>query len=267
MIEGVIPEGTKRNTRYAVGLFKKWLEENYGNGDFEQLNEENLNTLLAQFYAEVRSEKGDFLSKSTLVTIRSGIQRHLDSPPYNKNFGICSNPAFAYSNKMFATVVKRCKQEGNDKTKHHAIIPDEDMKKILSAKAFNLQNPKDLQLKVFFDIQYYFARRGRENLRNLKKSHFTTATDDSGKRFVEMTINESTKNHPTSDENVQTHRMYETGKTNCPVQSFLLYIEKLDPETPHFYCQAKYGKKFDPETEKVWFSKNPLGKNTLGSLM
>ena len=51
------------------------------------------------------------------------------------------------------------------------------------------------------------------------------------------------------------------------MQSFLLYIEKLDPETPHFYCQAKYGKKFDPETEKVWFSKNPLGKNTLGSLM
>ena len=267
MIEGVIPEGTKRNTRYAVSLFKKWLTENYGNDDFEQLTEENLNTLLTQFYAEVRSEKGEYLSKSTLVTIRSGIQRHLDSPPFNRNFGICSNPAFAYSNKMFATVVKRCKQEGNDKTKHHAVIPDCDMKKVLAEDAFDLQSPRGLQMKVFFDIQYYFARRGRENLRNLKKSHFTTATDDSGKQYIEMAINESTKNHPTSDDNIQRHRMYETQKTNCPVKSFLLYVERLDPEIPHFYCQAKYGKKFDPTTENIWYSKNPLGINTLGTLM
>ena len=267
LINGVIPEGTKRNTRYAVNLLKKWLMENYGEDNFEDLDEENLNNLLAQFYMEVRTEKGEFLSKSTFVTIRAGIQRHLDGPPFNKNFGITTNPAFAYSNRLFASMIKKCKLEGKDTSRHHPVIPYSDLEKILAVDAFNIQNPEELQMKVFFDLQYFFARRGRENLRNLKPSHFKTGIDDAGVRYVEMAINESTKNHPTTDDNIQKHRMYETKEPNCPVHSFNLYISKLEPQSPQFYCKRKTGEKFHPSSDEIWYTKVPLGINTLGNMM
>ena len=52
LINGVIPEGTKRNTRYAVNLLKKWLMENYGEDNFEDLDEENFR--FWRLYPDVR---------------------------------------------------------------------------------------------------------------------------------------------------------------------------------------------------------------------
>ena len=104
ILETVVPENTKKNTKYAVSLFKKWLVENFQDDSFEELTDHNLNELLLVFYPEIRSETGQRLSKSTMVGIRSGISRYLESPPYNRNVCISSNPEFATSNKMFFSV-------------------------------------------------------------------------------------------------------------------------------------------------------------------
>ena len=66
----------------SVNLLKKRLNENYGNDHFEALVEQNLNEMLAQFYMEVRTEKGEFFIKINPcdMTIRAGISRFLDSP-------------------------------------------------------------------------------------------------------------------------------------------------------------------------------------------
>ena len=81
ILETVVPQNTKKNTKYAVTLFKKWLVENYQDDSFEELTDQNLNELLLVFYPEIRSETGQRLSKSTMVGIRSGISRYLESPP------------------------------------------------------------------------------------------------------------------------------------------------------------------------------------------
>ena len=44
--------------------------------------------------------------------------------------------------------------------------------------SFDLDNPDQLQEKVFFDIMLQFARRGREELRELKTNSFEIRTDD-----------------------------------------------------------------------------------------
>jgi len=199
ILKNVVPGNTVRNTKYAVKLFKSWLADNYHDDDFEQLTDENLNQLLTIFYAEVRSEKGERLSPSTMNTIRCGIIRHLEAPPFKRNISLYNNPLYASSNKMFFSVIKKIKEEGGDMTKHYPSIEDKDLQRILSHDAFDLENPKDLMLKVFFDIQYNFARRGRENLRELKPSYFAFKSDDSGREYAELKVNESTKNHQTHD--------------------------------------------------------------------
>jgi len=52
--------------------------------------------------------------------------------------------------------------------------------------------------QVFVDIMIHFARRGRENLRDLTRSHFAAAVDGSGTRYIYLG-DEKTKNHQDDD--------------------------------------------------------------------
>lgn len=53
----------------------------------------------------------------------------------------------------------------------------------------------------------HFGRRGRENLRQLKRSDFAISTDATGDRYVYLT-DERTKNHQDDDGGAE-GRMYE----------------------------------------------------------
>ena len=83
-----------------------------------------------------------------------------------------------------------------------------------------------------------------------------------------MAINEYTKNHQTTNENIQKHWMYETKEPYCPVNSFLKYVSKLEPNSSKFFCERKTGgSNFKPFLEEIWYTKIPLGINKLGNLM
>jgi hypothetical protein len=74
-----------------------------------------------------------------------------------------------------------------------------------------------------------FCSRGRQNLRQLKKSHFAVMVDASGKRFVTKVVDELTKNHRENDEAEQGGIMYATDGPFCPVASFDKYLRHLKP--------------------------------------
>ena len=107
-----------------------------------------------------------------------------------------SNQEFHRSNQIFIGVLKKLTRDGLYKTKHYAPIAEADLDKFRKCNVFNVDQPKTLQRKVWFDIALTFARRGRENLQYLKKDAFTFKKDDTGLEYVEMTYNEATKNHP-----------------------------------------------------------------------
>jgi hypothetical protein len=60
-------------------------------------------------------------------------------------------------------------------------------------KSFNLDVPNDLQNKVFVDFMLFYCNRGRENLRELKKTDFTF--HGSGDNKYIALRDHSTKNH------------------------------------------------------------------------
>ena len=72
-----------------------------------------------------------------------------------------------------------------------------------------------------------FCRRGRQNLRQLKKSPFRVFKDASGKNYVAKVVDELTKNHRENDK--EGGMMYETEGPFCPVASFEKYLQHLKP--------------------------------------
>jgi hypothetical protein len=48
----------------------------------------------------VRNKTGENYGKSTLLGLRSGIERHLNYPPHNRGIKFSKNPAFMKSNMI-----------------------------------------------------------------------------------------------------------------------------------------------------------------------
>ena len=77
-----------------------------------------------------------------------------------------------------------------------------------------------------------FCRRGRQNLRELKKTDFSFRTDGKGERYVCKTTDELTKNRREDDEGLhEGGTMFEKTGPHCPVASFEKYLQHLNPKT------------------------------------
>lgn len=114
--------------------------------------------------------------------------------------------------------------------------------------------------KVFVDFNIYFCNRGRENLRDIKKSDFIFDENDN---FIVMR-DVVTKNHKgdVADEESQGGRIYKTGKTSCPFLLFQKYLSVLHPDSSVFFQRPKL--RINSEST-VWYDNSPLGCNTLGT--
>ena len=68
---------------------------------FEDLPKEELAELLKRFYGTVLSKNGKQYSKSCLINIHSGINRHLVNPPHKKTINLMEDTEFLQANKVF----------------------------------------------------------------------------------------------------------------------------------------------------------------------
>ena len=158
---------THNVTKMAFNILESYLTERKLSIDFKTVTASRLNDVLKRFYVEVRKLNGELYSKSTLISIRFGIQRKLQE--IRKDINIIDSDEFKSCNEIFRTQCVFLKKEGLAKVNHKQPILSEDMKKLYQSNVFNLENPKSLQRKVFFDVMLFFCRRGRENLRTMKK--------------------------------------------------------------------------------------------------
>ena len=84
-------------------------------------------------------------------------------------------------------------EQGQAKVQHKPPILDDDLKKLYESGVFNSDHSKTLLTnKVFFEIMRCFCRRGRQNLRQLKKADFEVHTDATGTKFVSKVRDELT---------------------------------------------------------------------------
>ena len=223
---------------------------------------------LRQFYAEARTQKGEPYSKSTLLGFRHGIERYLNSPPYNKGLQLASDPRFLRSNQMLDTQLVNLKQSGKENVTHKPAIEEDHLQQLKASGVFSLSSPLSLLRNVWFHIVLFFCRRGREGQRALTTKSFNFAVDAARRKFATMAHDEASKNHrggvndKPSDE--KEARIYKTEDQNYGYKALKLYLEKINPNSSAFFQHPKAN--FSPEDD-AWFEQRPLGVNTLANMM
>jgi len=111
--------------------------------------------------------------------------------------------------------------------------------------------------------------RGRELYRQLKKDSIKIATDDVGKRYATIEQTAVEKNHnggPSAEQQWQNStRIYDCRfGANSLIAMLELFLSKLNPNCKWLFQQCR------PKTNRadpVWYKNEPLGVNTLGSMM
>ena len=127
-----------------------FLTSRQRNPNFEEQTDEELCITLKEFSACVRTQDGTEYSRSGYRNLWSGIQRHLQSPPYNRTVDLRNDKVFMTSNNVYEGKLKDLKKCGIDVTTHKNPISATDMAKIYDSDPLDTTNPVDLQRKVFF---------------------------------------------------------------------------------------------------------------------
>ena len=125
--------------------------------------------------------------------------------------------------------------------------------------------PAALQRKVQFDICFYFARRGAENMDKMTKNTFKLEYNMQAESwYVIKDQDELTKNHQNIDEKVSGFMPENKDDPLCPVKSFRKYLEHLNPENNALWQKAK---EHVTTKDTVWYTKQHMGRNTLQKFM
>ncbi|XP_067454083.1 uncharacterized protein [Thunnus thynnus] len=267
-----LSENTRLATRYAVRIFREYLSEKAQSPDFETLDKEALCAVLRSFYAEARSKSGQLYSKSSLISIRSSLNRYLNEPPYCRTLDLTKDPELRSANLTLAAVIRRLEEQGAGPVVQKQAITRSDLRKLYESSVFNTDTPFGLLNKVWFETCMYFCTRGRENQRELEEDSFGLAVDEDGRKFVYFKAlgpyHKSrsaawTKKRPDADEDTLP-RMYETGTELCPYASFVRYVSKRNP-----LCRAFFQRPRDHccASDVTWYENKAIGKNLLGTRM
>ncbi|XP_063058103.1 uncharacterized protein LOC134451528, partial [Engraulis encrasicolus] len=267
-----LSENTRLATRYAVRIFREYLSEKSQSPDFESMDKEALCGVLRSFYAEARSKSGQLYSKSSLISIRSSLNRYLNEPPYCRALDLTKDPELRGANLTLAAVIRKLEEQGAGPVVQKQAITRADLRKLYTSPVFCASSPFGLLNKVWFETCMYFCTRGRENQRELEEDSFGLAMDEDGRKFVyfkalgpyhKSRSASWTKKRSDSDED-NLPRMYETGTEFCPYASFVKYLAKRNP-----LCKAFFQRPRDHcgERDATWYENKAIGKNLLGTRM
>lgn len=217
----------------------------------------------------MRNKDGEVYAAQTVINARSGLNRHLTGPPFNKPWCIMRDPEFRQANQIFKGFQRKNKEEGHDRTKRRATILSQEINRIYTNYFENNfdKDPVCLQHKVYFELSFFCGRRGAEGLKELQKDSFEICTSPSGVEYLQLTLHERTKKcqgeeyDPNKDENIISAQ---PDSWRCPIASFRLYMSKLSPKCNALFQQPNKNFKKDGAS---WYVAASVGKNAINSFM
>ena len=171
--------------KIALNTFLKYCNEKKINIDVKVIPLEELCGILSKFYLEARKEDGGYYKLSTLVATRHNLQREFQK--IRNDVDLIRGEVFRRANVLFDAQLVQLKKLGLGKVDHKMPISKSDLALLHYCGVFSLDSPLTLQNKVFFDVMFYLCRRGRENLRNLKKNDFALRSNEQGERYIILT--------------------------------------------------------------------------------
>ncbi len=234
----------------------QFLEENQAN--LKTMDKQHLGNHLCDFYAALRKEDGSHLTTSSLTTIRYSLARFLKD---ELTMDIIKDPDFLRANEVFSGKQAFLKKNGKGSTKHHSVISDEDLRKIAN---LSTETPECLQMKVWFLIQYHFARRGAENVHGMKKDDLIL--EENAKNETEVRLRDfMTKNHREMDvQNATDAVIVAMNGPECPVAMIRKYLSLLTGENPYLWQRPN---KIFAGSGAKWYYNAKIGENEMAKMM
>jgi hypothetical protein len=149
-----------------------------------------------------------------------------------RNLDILKDPAFTRANQVYTGKLAQLKRMGQGATTHYDVILDDDLLKIASLPT---NSPNFIPMKVWFTLQYHFARRGAENIHSMQKSDLIFMENEAKKTEVHLR-DYMTKNHRETDSEKSTRAFItEVGGPDCPVSLVKKYLSLLNEDCPYIW--------------------------------
>ena len=168
-------------------FLQDWAKVRQITTKLHEMDNLTLDNYLRLFYAEVKNQDGNDYSKSTLLGLRYGLERYLNSPPHNKGITISGKPEFKKSNVVLNAKLKSLKQDGKENVKQKPPLEPEDLQSLKTSGVFNCSNPLGLLRNVWFHAVLFWCRRGCEGQRNLTRESFIFIQDPRCTRLTRKT--------------------------------------------------------------------------------
>ena len=255
-------KNTEHVIERALKLFRQFCKKVKGKCDINKLSKSELNEILSKFWPSIRTENGLSLKKNSFKSVRYGIVAYFRK---SRKIDINGDSEFSKSNVIYQAAVTSLNQEGHGATSHKEPLSKEDIDKLYDHPiVFSTNTPTGLMNKVFFEVMFYLCRRGRENLKEHKKSTFTIKTDTTGRRYVCHVVRALSKSDCVdvgpSDKTGEVRMYEEQGSLRCPVASFEKYLSKLHPKCSSLWQRPLNTYELE---DNVWYFNAPLGKSKL----
>ena len=159
-----LSKNTTASTKVGVSLLQKFCMGTGKDFDMAIKSKEQLNALLMKFYAGARTEKAEQYKNNSLLSFRNSIQRYFME---TQKVNIFDDELFNDSNAIFINILREGKKMGKVDTEHYPEIKPEDLAKLHAS--FHPNTPTGLLEYIWFNVTFRLIRRGRENLRSMKK--------------------------------------------------------------------------------------------------
>ena len=180
---------TTRKTMSHLRLLTEYLK---GKGEMrfiEEIEAEELDRYLGEFFVSVRKEKphgnrSTQYEPSSLRSMRVSFERHLKE----KEYGHClmTSPAFHYSREMIAAKSKELKKQGKgNQASASDSLNDEEIDQLWEAGALGLTNPQSMIHTVWWNNTMLFGMRGVTEHYNLRWGDVTMKTSTDGVSYLE----------------------------------------------------------------------------------
>lgn len=226
--------------------------------------------------SETHKANGEEYTPRSLYLILAGLQRHLHQVRPSEDLNIFQDASFKPLKNVCDSLFKRLHSKGiGTETKATPVISANEEDKLWESGVINMDTPQGL-LRGFFYNGKHFCLRGGQEQRNLRLSQFsrvTTVVD--GKSLGCYIYREfGSKNHQSGFNSLNVKnkvvKQYENtaNPERCHVKLLDKYFEVLPKEAQDndaFYLTSLSKKPSD--TLKPWYSKTPVGRNRLNTML
>lgn len=260
-------QNTSKSTKTWLNAYLSWAELRNQRKDIENLSPAELNSVLGQFYAELKKKSGKDYEPESLAVMQASLDRHLKENGYT--ISIVRDPQFYSSNKILKGKATKLREEGKGSRPNasKALTWSEEIELWQDGK-LGVHSPETLIHTVWFTLTQQMGLRGRQEHALADIDDFVFGKDENGVEYIQFNDLKPTKTRQGGlrmKRRSQLPKMFATNDSKCPVSVFKAYLShrpaKMKNSGPLYLAVIP-----KPKTD-VWYKAQKMGLSRIGDIM